>query len=614
MGSRPVPSGAWRAGLTHPRLPVFLAILAAALALPSLWAGQLADDQFHRVRMLGAEELPELSNAPMDMFVFASSDPEKSRRLIEIGCWPWWTLPELRAAFFRPVTVLTHWLDYHLWPGQPMLMHGHSILWFAGLVAAVAFLYRRLIGLTWIAGLAALLFAIDDARGMPVGFLANRNAVIAAVFGMLAIGAHDRWRRDGWRFGAAAAPALLLASLLSAEIGIGTIAYLFAHAVFLDPGTRRQRVIALLPYVAVVLGWRLLWSHLGYGVWGMDYYVDPVMEPGRFTVALLERIPLLLLGQILLPPAELYLFTLGTGYKLVYWVAALALLVLLAIVMSPRLRWDRMTRFWVTGMLLSLIPLCATFPADRLLFFSGLGAFPLVAQFLTAVLSRSKEAGWSSGGRLRRVPALTLGILFVIVHAVFAPVVLAVRTGMPIGPPSIIENLQVQLPDDPLLAGQSVIVVASPLPLGIGHLPVRRALDGLPLPAYTRVLAPHLSSTRVRRPDSHTLVVRPERGYLLMPGDRLARGASHPLALGERVDLPDLTAEVISLTNDGRPAEVAFRFRVPLEHPSLRWLTWRDGRSWYDGGYVTFTPPPIGATALAADQCHAHDTMTAESP
>ncbi len=60
--------------------------------------------------------------------------------------------------------------------------------------------------------------------------------------------------------------------------------------------------------------------------------------------------------------------------------------------------------------------------------------------------------------------------------------------------------------------------------------------------------------------------------------------------MGERVKLTGMTAEVTQLTDDGRPAEVRFRFDVPLEDPSLCWLCYR-----YDQ-FVPFTPPPIGQT------------------
>ena len=587
-----------RTWLEHRRLPIALAILALLLTLPSLWTGLIADDYYHRIRLLGWSKFPELSRSPLELFTFADGDPERTGRLMDIGVWPWWTLPELRVAFFRPIAAATHWLDYQLWPDRPAFMHAHSVLWFAGLIGATAVLYRRFMGFTVLAGLAALLYAIDDARGMPVGFLANRNALIAAVFGVLAIITHDRWRRGGWRIGAVVAPSLLAASLLSAEIGLGALAYLLAHVLFLDRGTGRQRVLVLLPYVMTVLIWRLLYTYLGYGVWGLGPYVDPVTEPLRYSAAVLERVPALLLGQLLMPPAEAYVFCLDFGIAHFYYVGAVLVLIVVAAVVIPRLGQDAMTRFWAVGMMLSLLPICATFPADRMLFFVGLGGCALVAQFLRAVFRHADASISARPQGVGRFAAKAVGILFVVVHMGFAPVFLAARSAMPMGPPSLLEKIQVSLPMGAEVEQQSVVVVTAPMPLASLYLPIRRALDGLPVPAHTRVLAPHYPTPVViHRPDARTLVIRPADGYLARSADRLARGPQHPMSVGQRVELTGMAVEITALTDDGRPAEASFRFAVPLEDPSLRWVQWKDGSvrrlQWKDDCFGPFTPPTI---------------------
>ena len=48
--------------------------------------------------------------------------------------------------------------------------------------------------------------------------------------------------------------------------------------------------------------------------------------------------------------------------------------------------------------------------------------------------------------------------------------------------------------------------------------------------------------------------------------------------------------------NNNAGAAHVFRFDVPLENKSLRWLQWRDGR------FETFVPPPIGPSR-ASRQC-----------
>ncbi|HOE98007.1 MAG TPA: hypothetical protein PK847_15655, partial [Candidatus Sumerlaeota bacterium] len=44
-----------------------------------------------------------------------------------------------------PLAAATHALDLALWPTSPALMHAHTLLWFAALLAALAALFRRLL-------------------------------------------------------------------------------------------------------------------------------------------------------------------------------------------------------------------------------------------------------------------------------------------------------------------------------------------------------------------------------------------------------------------------------------------------------------------------------------
>jgi hypothetical protein len=119
-------------------------------------------------------------------------------------------------------------------------------------------------------------------------------------------------------------------------------------------------------------------------------------------------------------------------------------------------------------------------------------------------------------------------------------------------------------------------------------LPVQAGLNGQPVPRHTRVLASGLPSVLIRRTDTNALTIRPRNGYLDWVADRLFRDSQHPFALGDEVHLTDMVAKVTALTADGRPAEVAFRFSVPLEDPSLYWLCYRENT------FQPFTPPAVG--------------------
>ena len=240
-----------------------------------------------------------------------SGDPAQRAVLLEEGVFGWWMAPDFRMSFWRPLSSLTHVVDHRLWPRSSLLAHAQTMLWFAALLAVLAALYRRFHP-PWVAHLALLLYAVDDARGWVLGWTANRNALVAATLAFAALLAHDRARRDGWRPGRWLAPALFAAALLGGEAALAVTGYLFAHALFLDSGPLARRLARLWPYAALSLAWLSAYGMLGYGTTGGGMYLNPLSEPTLYLGALVERLPILLAAQVgvglsdmwlLLPPS-----------------------------------------------------------------------------------------------------------------------------------------------------------------------------------------------------------------------------------------------------------------------------------------------------------------------
>lgn len=583
-----------------------LPLVAVLLASPAVWTGWHSDDLAHRLVLTGRDSFPAQSSSPMGLFLFVDGDAVRTRAAIESGLLPWWSRQDVRIAFWRPLSALTHIADYQLWPDSAALMHLHSLLWFAALVAAAAGLYRRLIQPAWTAVLAGLLFALDDAHADAAGWLASRNLLVAGVFGIAALIAHDRWRRDGWRPGLIVAPLLLLLALLCGEAAVGVVGFLVAHAVFLDPGRRRARLAALVPAGVVVVAWQLAYQRLGYGTLGSGIYIDPGHEPWRFLTGVLERAPLQLLAQWAFPPSDLYvsMSPFATGAVMS---AAVVVVLLLFYVSGPLLARDPVARFWALGMVLALVPNCATIPADRVLLFVGLGAFGLMARIMAVWrASAGKAVSPRSFGKMRE---LTCGAL-VLIHLVAAPILLPVRA-LRLGKfAELADQFADSLPADPLPAGQRLIMCNAPSGLWGGFLRIIRASRGLPVPAQVLALASGGEPVEVERLDDVTLAVRPVGGYLAPPTHPLSTPADrkrwmHPAymsrranlvyrnltelpALGWQRTLGGVNVQVTKLTRDGRPAEATFRFDVSLEDQSLRWMQWKRGE------YVSFTPPALG--------------------
>ena len=573
-----------RAVLAHRRLPLMAALLCVVLALPALGVGFVLDDYYHRAVLLELPQFRELFGPPAEMFRFFRGDPERTGRVMDLGYFPWWTYPGLKAEFCQVVTVWTHRLDYWLWPDSPALMHLQSLLWLGGLVAVVAGLYQRLFDRRMVAGLAAILFAVDDGHGAVVGFIANRNVLIAAFFGVLALVAHDQWRRRNGRIAGLMAPLLLAMGLFAKEEGIGACAYLAAYGLLLDPAGWLRGCLALWRYGVVFVAWAGLRAHWGYGVRDMGLYIDPLTDPVRFAGALVDRLPILLLGQWAVPPSDLTA-VLGPVGLFVFWCLAVAFLVVLSLIFWPLVRQGRLAQFWTLGMVLSAVPVCATFPMDRLLTFPGIGACGLVAQFLYVTFAGTTDRPVT---RARRVAGLGLAWFFVAIHLILAPLALPIRAANPTGPKSIHDSFYVSPSLLPANGRQTVVIVNPPSAFHAGLVPLQQAERGAPMPTHTRVLASGFTRVFVHRLDERTISIRPNNGYLCWILDQVVRSERRPMRVGQRVELSGMTAEVTELTDDGRPADVRFRFDVPLEDPSLRWLCYR-----YDH-FVPFTPPPIG--------------------
>lgn len=569
-------------------LPPAVILLALLLVSPSLGVGRMGDDYMHMARVDPRLHVPGFSYAPLDLFTFVSGDPAQRATLLEEGVFGWWMAPDFRMSFWRPLASLTHVLDQLLWPRSSILAHAHSLLWFAGLLAVLAALYRRFHP-PWIAHLALLLYALDDARGWVVGWVANRNALVAATLAFAALLVHDRARRDGWRVGTWLAPALFAAALFGGEAALAVTGYLLAHAVFVDSGPLARRLARLWPFAVLSVAWLVAYKALGYGTSGGSMYLNPLDEPAGYLRALVERLPVLLAAQFGLSVSDAWLL-LSASARLVAYGLALLWLAVLATVMVPVWRRSPACRFWVLGAVLSLPPACATFPMDRLLVFAGVGAMAAIALVFAEWLDGEAFALLP---RVRRAVATSVLLLLAVFHLVLAPLLLEARL-LTLGLLARIgERLETSIPKDESIRGKTLVILSSSAELTTFPPWMERQVRDVPRPHRMRVLATCFGDVRAARPGPTTLRVRPEKGFLDSELLRMVRGLSRPFRPGDEVVLSDMRVRVVSVTADGRPAEADFTFAVPLEDPSLLWTRVQGG-----GALVPWSPPAVGESEV----------------
>ena len=551
--------------------------VAVALNLPSIPTGWYLDDLVHRAQFLEIGPMTDSSNMTQRMFDFLSGDPDEILSYKDLGVVPWWTDNTLKIRFWRPLSSFTHVVDYALWPEKPEWMHFHNVAWLALLIGSTAALYRRLIAIPLVAGLAALLYALDDAHGMPVAFLANRNALVATSFGVLSLWCHDRFRRDGWTPGAVLSFLAFVAALLGGESGIGAAPYLLGYALFLERKSGVSRFASIAPHAFVGIVWFAVYKISGYGTSGSGFYLDPVAEPAAWFSQFLIRAPLLLLGQWFLPPSS-FAFAWNEAQTLGVAIFGVAFLGMLFLFLRPLLREDATARFFAFGMLLSVVPITAGFPHDRLLFFVGIGAMGLLAMMLARLFDRERTPPTG------RVFAWVL----VVVHVVLAAALQVVMNASVASQEPLYADAPRSLLEDSRLESQRLLIVNHPLTFYGQYTLLVPRFDGRPAPETMLMLAPGDTSLVVERPSKDTLSIEAESGWAGTPFDILYRARTRLFPTDYRVTLSDVRIAVVAWTDDGRPRKVRFTFERELEDESFRWVRFEDGR------YAPFELPQVG--------------------
>jgi len=559
-----------RALLARRRAWLWAPLVALLVTGGAVGQGLQADDHLLHVNLGDDPDWKPLHTAPWDAFHFFPLARSELPWAFDRGLAPWWADPAMHARFFRPLSSLTHWIDFRLWPGAPWLMHLQSLLWYALLCGLAAVLYRRLIGATWVAGFAALLFALDHNHGTPAGWIANRNALIAGALGLAALLCHHAWRRSRRRLAAAGAALLLGGALAGGETALSAAAYLLAYALFLERGSWPRRLATLLPYLPVGLAWAALWTGGDFGVRASSLYLDPTSAPGAFLRALPVHATLLGASDLGGIGPDTWMM-LDAPMRAVMLASGAAVMALALVALHPLVRRDRTARFLAAGGALAILPACATFPSMRLLLVPSFGLIGAIAMATAAVVDR---ADWLPARRRWRWPVVAFAVLAGGGHLVLSPLLMQVTLRQIGIVDRVVGQMNDGLPDQPALAEQRVMLVTTPDPLFTMYLTAQRASRGQGLPGAVALLATADQPIELERVDPHTLVVRAGRGFFGDGSSVLTRPPGKPLPAGTRIEVDGLTLEVVDADGDGVPTALRVRTATPLDHPSLRWMSW----------------------------------------
>lgn len=564
--------------------PLWLGLLGVGLIAPVLGAGLGLDDHLHRVLLTAPEQLTYLLSPDAGLFALAGHRQAQVLYGVLSGALPWWTSPDLLLSFWKPLSALTHQVDYRLYPDLPLLMHAHSLVWYFLLLCATALLYRRLIASAALAGVCGLLYAVDHAHVMAAGWVANRNGVIAALFVVLTVYFHDRGRRSGDQLSAVAAWLLPLPGVLAGETYVAVCGYLFAHAMTLDRAPTLDRVRALAPYLAWVLGWHALFVQLGHGVQGSSFFLDPGRQPLLFFASLFGRLALVLGSDLALGAPEL-VATMQDGPGRLYVLAHAALLAFVLWLAWPLLRRSRTARFFLLGAALSAVPLCATLAAERRLLIPGIGIMGLVGLLLQEGLVGILA---TRGGVIGRFAVLSLAALHLLVSPLIAPLkAYHLRAEL-----ERADICGTSLADLQGVEQRHLIAFNAP-DRCIFYAHAISALSGRPRPMTLRTLSPAAAEPTVQRVDDHTLRVSAVDGLFPVPATRMFLAQGRVFSPGQVLPTPAVSVSVVEVDGRGLPTVIDVAFPESLDSDSYRFLT-------FDETGLHATRPPGGDRTLSA--------------
>lgn len=568
------------------------------LVSPSLVCGLVLDDHVLQLLARADPGIAGLHGDPFSLFRFTTGRPEDNLALMDQGALlPWWSEPYHLNAFFRPLSSLTHVLDFRLWPDRPWLMHAHSLLWFFALLLALAHVYKRLHepapangsaplplpapdSLLPLPVLALALYAVDDAHGMTVAWVANRNALISAALSLPALAAHHRWLALGYKPGAVLGPLCFALGLLAGETAVAVLGYLLAYTAVMDRAPWPRRLLHLAPYLVLMAGWRALFGFMSLGSFGSGGYHDPGREPLGYALALVQHLPVLLGAELALPVADLWFWG-PPGLRIAVWIVSVLSAGAVLALAHRLLARDREARFWMAGMVLSACAVAASVPGERLLLVPSVGGAALIARLIARLAAPAPDEPALRGR------GFALGAL-VLIHVVAAPLMLPQRTYNMGLLARVIDRADASLPTDDVIRKRTVIVLNAPVDLLVMYLQVAREARGVPRPAHFHWLATASSELRIERVDDHTLRVQPARGFLLTAPERHYRADPSALRPGAEIALSQMTVRVLAQTPDGRPAAADFRFAEPLDSNRYLFVRFEDGR------FVPAAPPPAG--------------------
>lgn len=567
---------------------IALALIALGVLqhTPSLRWGFIWDDLYHQLVL--ADGLPGLRATAWNLYDF-DLRAEAGSALYEVGLPPWWMDGDFYARFLRPVTSATLLLDHALYGAWAPGYHATSLILFAALLALAWRLFRELGLMPRAALIALLLLGLEDSWTLPAGWIANRNALLAALFcvaAALCALLYARRHASGWLLGAVACQVLAFGSKESGLVAgpLAVLALWLRGPVPAGPSWR-PALLALLRrpavyvFAAVALAMLAAYVALGYGARSLVY-----SAPWNSPATALERVAATV-------PAAFFSLFLGIGTDLLnmrpellrpMMIGGPVLMGLLAWVVVRTTGRSRVLGFATIWMLLSCLVEVGGELSDRLWVGAAVGSSIISGVFLDALLAKRPVLS------VRRAPAWLAATAITLAGILLAPLVNFVRG-----------EAIMHLGHDDAAANLTAPVPRAPRPLDVVVFNARTSLQALGMFIMWRVAHPGdevrfftlqygRRPLRVFREDGRTIRIT-SLSTPLASGrlERLFRTSATPWPAATRSITAGPVIEVVETDGDGYRS-IRVQFSESIESARYCWLALQDGT------YRRLEPPPIG--------------------
>lgn len=566
-----------------------LILLGVAAHLLSIKWGFLYDDYIHQFMLRRID--PAGSARVWNLFDFGSR-PDSTHPLHKWGFYPWWTDPDFKIRFCRPITSLSLAADYGLFGDWAPGYHLTSIALFAILLLLAHRLYSAF-GLPPSAVLwASVILALTDVNVLPVGWLANRNALLTALFLTAMLLALHACRQRPSPPRIALAVLLFLLACGSKESGIIGLPLAFLHAMLYPPegtsATPRSRMAAVwrsrplwaLATVAMAYVCYYVWA--GYGTQSL-LYAAPWRTPIEYLGRLAVLYPLAGLSLFFGVSTDLLAATGGT----VWWALA-ASGILLVLAVTIMLRTTRLTPAVAMGIgiiVLSLLPEAGADLSDRLYLNASLGTSLLIGLFLHHL------SPWKQTMTDGRWAAVALGTILILRSLLLAVPNTLVRGHFFHQMGRFDRMLATSADVDRRRpAPRTVIVLNSPDSLGANTILATWAVEHEDDGTRFHLIQMGRRGLTVRRQDERSLLITCSgRPFGDERFERLFR-TGRPMEPGKIHYKTGAFAAIPIDVEPTGPRTVLFEFDNDLDNETYQFLAWQNGR------LLRMRPPAAGET------------------